>query len=153
MNALLRGEGWAHPLSMALVAGLLVLLAWRARRPVDVVVLATAAGVVVCFGSEYSLPWYAAGFLLVAALARSVPAVALGVGSTVQLLVYVQPPGQQMGDLAGSINAALLGGAALAVLLVLTVAWVVWPRRRRVAAEDLDGADDGVAPVLLGNDG
>lgn len=130
LNVLLRRDGWAHPLSLALVAGLLVLLVWRAARPVDVVVLATAAGVVVCFGSEYSLPWYAAGFLLVGALSRSLPAIALAAGSTVQLLVYVQPPGALMGELPGAIDAAFLGGAALAGLLVVTVVWVVRDGRR-----------------------
>ncbi len=130
-DQLLRDDGWAHPLAMVLVVLALGLLAWRAPRPIDVVVLATAMGVVVCFALDYTLPWYAAGFLPLAALAPSVPARALAIGSTALLFVYVQPPGELMADLVMAPTVAPVGGIVLGLLVVATLASVLWSGPRR----------------------
>ncbi len=126
ITGLVAGDGpsWVGTASMVVlgVAGtVLVHRAWRGR--LGGAELAASLGVVVCFGASYSLPWYPAVFLL---LAASVPGAvahrALHVGSVALLLAYVQPPGRLTTDLIGAPSASIVAALVLVSCVVSTVA-------------------------------
>lgn len=146
-DELLWGDGWARPLALVLVGLCCALIVWRAPRPVDAVALATALAVVVCFAADYTLPWYAAAFLPLAALGTpSVARWALTIGATTLLLVYLQPPGAPMSELVFSSWAARIGGVVLGLMVVWTVVAVTWPRsgRTRTRPDPEPDTDGGV---------
>ncbi|MGI8711334.1 MAG: glycosyltransferase 87 family protein [Acidimicrobiales bacterium] len=107
-------------------------LIWRSRPDPDAATLAVAFGVVVCLGAAYSLPWYAAAFLPLAACGTTaVPRRALTVGASVMLVGYVAPPGALMSSLDFALPVARAARWVLGALVVWAVVATRQPTPRR----------------------
>ena len=147
-SATIGHTGIAVARGALLVTVLLAGVAWArwSGGPPDAISLALVLGTIALAFGDYVLPWYAATYLPLAALAASRRARAgVGAVSVVLLVAYARHPGSGAPPLPGSPTVARLAG----LCLVMIGAWSAWGagEARSAVGAELDEVGVGVTDV------